>query len=482
MPKLLWISQFNLHDSSSGAAKHCKALLEQLAKRGVNILAIGGFVFDSIAGAKSTFPKLEAEVQQDAAKKPPIALEQNGINYLYIPTSTTSLSLLPHDEEWRIYTAFCRQLNIFRPDVCMGYGMALFGTAVHAECKRRGIPHAYPICNGNHPYYNFWDSDLLFTDSAANAQLYAQRDHLNLATTGAFIDKDAYIAGSGSHEYITMINPEPRKGGSIFAKLALKAKNDPELKNEKFLVVNSRGNFGSTVSVLHDGDGAKNYKPEMFDNVSMTQNTTNMKAIYALTKVLLAPSVPKAGYEGWGRTASEAVLNRIPVLVAKNGGLEEAMAGAGIALDVPSTLHDDPARMPSDEEIAPWLEALKELLKAKKPAASVIASEQSEPGNLDKNPATSVSSSSTSVTAAASASSSGLTGGSHPELSFDEWKAAESSEWQARFDEAARLLDMGRSTDRTMAMLEPLFAKCASQNPHIMLKGQLRFGFDGNPY
>ena len=441
MPKLLWISQFNLHDSSSGAAVQARIMLEQLAKRGVEILAIGGFVFDSIAGAKSTFPKLEAEVQQDAAKKPPIAFGQNGINYLYIPTSTTSLSLLPHDEEWRIYTAFCRQLNIFRPDVCMGYGMALFGTAVHAECKRRGIPHAYPICNGNHPYYNFWDSDLLFTDSIAQTQLYAQRDHLNLQATGIFIDKDAYIADSGSHEYITMINPEPRKGGSIFAKLALLAKNDPELKNEKFLVVNSRGNFGSTVSVLHDGDGAKNYKPEMFDNVRMTQNTTNMKAIYALTKVLLAPSVPKAWHEGWGRVASEAVLNRIPALVAKNGGLEEAMAGAGIALDVPSALHDDPARMPSDEEIAPWLEALKELLKAK------TATKKSK-----------------------------------PELTFDEWRAAESSEWQARFDEAARLLDIERSTDRTMAMLEPFFAKRASQNPHIMLKGQLRFGFDGNPY
>ena len=491
MPKLLWISQFNLHDSSSGAAVQARIMLEQLAKRGVNILAIGGFVFDSIAGAKSTFPKLEAEVQQDAAKKPPIAFGQNGINYLYIPTSTTSLSLLPHDEEWRIYTAFCRQLNIFRPDVCMGYGMALFGTAVHAECKRRGIPHAYPIYNGNHPYYNFWDSDLLFTDSIAQTQLYAQRDHLNLQATGIFIDKDAYIADSGSHEYITMINPEPRKGGAILAKLALLAKNDPELKNEKFLVVNSRGNFASTVSVLHDeGDKAvTNYKPEMFDNVRMTQNTTNMKAIYALTKVLLAPSVPKAWHEGWGRVASEAVLNRIPALVAKNGGLEEAMAGAGIALDVPSTLHDDPARMPSDEEIAPWLEALKQLLKAKTTPViaptpslrgvseandeaislkmpefrqkspslrnSVIASEQSERGNLTQEP---------------------------KQFTFDEWKAAESSEWQARFDEAARLLDIGRSTDRTMAMLEPLFAKRASQNPHIMLKGQLRFGFDGNPY
>ena len=190
----------------------------------------------------------------------------------------------------------------------------------------------------------------------------------------------------------------------------------------------------------------------------MAQSTATMRALYAVPDVLLAPSVPKAWHEGWGRVASEAVLNRIPALVAKNGGLEEAMAGAGIALDVPSTLHDDPARMPSDEEIAPWLEALKQLLKAKKPA--------------------------TSVSSPASVSSSGLTRGSHPkpELTFDEWKAAESSEWQARFDEAARLLDIERSTDRTMAMLEPLFAKRASQNPHIMLKGQLRFGFDGNPY
>ena len=425
MPKLLWISQFNLHDSSSGAAKHCKAMLEQIAKRGVEVIAVGGFIFDNLSGAKSTFPKIEEEVQKDASKKPLIQLEQNGIKYYYVPTSTTKLSELSHDEEWRIYVVFCKMINLFCPDVCMGYGMSLFGTAVHAECRRRGIPHAYPICNGNHPYYNFYDSDLIFTDSAANAALYAKRDRLNLATTGAFINKDDYISTDGSHEYITMINPEPRKGGSILAKIALLAQNDPELKNEKFLVVNSRGNFPTTVALLHDGDDkeARVYKPAMFANVQMCENTNNMKAIYAMTKLLLAPSVPKAGYEGWGRTASEAVLNRIPALVAKNGGLEEAMAGAGIALDVPAALHDDPARMPTDEEIKPWMDALKKLLK------------ESREGKME-----------------------------------------------SAFDNAARLLDIERSTDRTMEMLAPLFAKHASQNPHIIISGQLRFDKDGEPY
>lgn len=425
MPKLLWISQFNLHDSSSGAAKHCKALLEQIAKRGVEVIAVGGFVFDNLSGAKSTFPKLEDEVQKDASKKPLIQLEQNGIKYFYVPTSTTKLSELTHDEEWRIYVVFCKMLNQFCPDVCMGYGMSLFGTAVHAECRRRGIPHAYPICNGNHPYYNFYDSDLIFTDSAANAALYAKRDRLNLATTGAFINKDDYISTEGSHEYITMINPEPRKGGSILAKIALLAQSDAQLKNEKFLVVNSRGNFPTTVALLHDGDDkeARNYNPAMFANVQMCENTNNMKAIYAMTKLLIAPSVPKAWHEGWGRVASEAVLNRIPALVAKNGGLEEAMAGAGIALDVPAALHDDPARMPSDEEIKPWMDALKKLLK------------DSREGKME-----------------------------------------------AAFDKAAKLLDIERSTDRTMAMLEPLFARRASQNPHIIISGQLRFDKDGEPY
>ena len=146
------------------------------------------------------------------------------------------------------------------------------------------------------------------------------------------------------------------------------------------------------------------------------------------------------------------------------------MAGAGIALDVPSALHDDPARMPSDKEIAPWLKALKQLLKAKKPAASVIASEQSERGNLTQN------SGNSSLRGVSGANDEAIS------LTFEQWRAAETTEWQARFDEAARLLDIERSTDRTMAMLEPLFAKRASQNPHIMLKGQLRFGFDGNPY
>ena len=101
---------------------------------------------------------------------------------------------------------------------------------------------------------------------------------------------------------------------------------------------------------------------------------------------------------------------------------------------------------------------------------SVIAREQSKGSNLTQN------SGNSSLRGVSETNDEAIS------LTFEQWRAAETKEWQARFDEAARLLDIERSTDRTMAMLEPLFAKRASRNPHIMLKGQLRFGFDGNPY
>lgn len=421
MPKLLWVSPFNLHDTSSGAAVQARLMLQKLAQRGVSVRVLGSFCFDSMAGAKSHFPKLEEEMKE-SSKKSALNFNQNGIDYTYLPCASINMGEMTHDESWKLFSRFCSMLSTFRPDVCMGYGMGCLGTAIHAECRRRAIPHAYPIFNGNHPYYNFFDSDLLFTDSDANAHLYGMRDRLNLATTGIFVNKEDYVADEKDKtaEYITMINPEPRKGGGIFAKIALIAQKDPELKNEKFLCVNSRGHFSATINALKDSKG-KGLEATMFENVQMAENTRNMKGIYAMTKLLLAPSVPNFWYEGWGRVASEAVLNRIPVLVAKNGGLEQAMAGAGIALDVPKSVNEDMLALPSDDEIKPWVDALKKLLKDKKAGAMEQA-----------------------------------------------------------FDEAEKALDIERSTDRAMEMLAPLFAKKASQNPHLFINGNLRLDISGN--
>jgi glycosyltransferase involved in cell wall biosynthesis len=65
-------------------------------------------------------------------------------------------------------------------------------------------------------------------------------------------------------------------------------------------------------------------------NVTIRPAAKDVDAIYGSTKVLLAPS---RYHEAWGRVASEAQINGIPVLASNRGGLPEAVGPGGICLD-----------------------------------------------------------------------------------------------------------------------------------------------------
>ncbi|TLD84420.1 hypothetical protein LS70_002420 [Helicobacter sp. MIT 11-5569] len=412
--KLLWVSPFSLHDTSSGAAVQCKAMLEQLAKKGIEIKVLGSFIFDSPRGA-TYFPKLEEELKNRDNKPVVVKDEESGIEYHYTICKSRAMEDFTYSESWRFFQYFSMLCNWFRPDVAMGYGTGTSGIAIHAEAKRRGIPFVYPIYNANHPYYTFDDCDLLITDARATADLYAARDRLNVQATGIFINRDLVLSKERDPKYVTMVNPCAPKGVSIFAKLAEIAQK--ELPDVKFLAVDGRGSFAEALGALHLPDSNKTpYTPKMFSNVDIAQHTNNMKEVYKVTKVLLAPSL---AYESWGRVASEAVLNKIPAIVSANngGGLQEAMAGMGFAVNIPEECRKDHLRIPTDKEIKEWLDALKKALK---------------------------------------------------------------KDFSKEFKKAQVALDMETSTQRLLEILEPLFAKKAGFNPHIIHNGILRMEHDGN--
>ncbi|WP_299545798.1 glycosyltransferase [uncultured Helicobacter sp.] len=412
--KLLWVSPFSLHDTSSGAAVQCKAMLEQLAKKGIVIKALGSFIFDSPRGA-TYFSKLEEELKNRGTQPVVINDEESEIEYHYTVCQSRLMENFTYAESWSFFQYFSMLCNSFRPDVAMGYGVGTSGIAIHAESKRRGIPFIYPIYNGNHPYYTFDDCDLLITESQATADLYAARDRLNVQAGGIFIDKEKFVSKEREPKYITMVNPCPTKGLSIFAKLAHIAQK--ELPDVKFLAVDGRGSFAESIGTLHLSDSEKTpFTPKMFENVDIASHTSNMREIYKLTKVLIAPSL---AYESWGRVVSEAVLNGIPVIVSANngGGLQEAMAGMGFAINAPEECLKDHLRIPTDKEIKEWLDALKKAIK---------------------------------------------------------------KDFSKEFKKAQVALDMETSTQRILEILEPIFAKKASQNPHIIQKGILRMEYNGS--
>ena len=116
---------------------------------------------------------------------------------------------------------------------------------------------------------------------------------------------------------------------------------------------------------------------DMFPNVDRAQHMTDMRPLYAATRVLLAPSL---WYESWGRVATEAVINGIPVLASRSGGLPEAVGEGGICLETPEACRKDYLRIPTEEEMRPWMDALKRLLDGdwREPCARAAAAHDVE--------------------------------------------------------------------------------------------------------
>ena len=64
-------------------------------------------------------------------------------------------------------------------------------------------------------------------------------------------------------------------------------------------------------------------------NVTIVENTPNIREIYGRSAIVLMPS----RYESWGRVAVEAMASGIPVMAHPTHGLKESCSDAGIYRD-----------------------------------------------------------------------------------------------------------------------------------------------------
>ncbi|MGH6770953.1 MAG: glycosyltransferase [Xanthobacteraceae bacterium] len=130
-------------------------------------------------------------------------------------------------------------------------------------------------------------------------------------------------ATATSREVATFVNPTPIKGLEIALHLA---RRRPDIKFEFVeswpLRRRERQSLAATLANLPN----VRYQPRMSD----------MRAVYARSRLLLAPSQWR---EPWGRVVAEAQLNGIPVIASNTGGLPEVVGAGGLLVEP----HDDPA-------------------------------------------------------------------------------------------------------------------------------------------
>lgn len=110
------------------------------------------------------------------------------------------------------------------------------------------------------------------------------------------------------NKYIALINLNENKGIKQFYEIA------KEMPDKQFLGI--KGSYCEQIV-------------EDLPNVTIVENTSDIRKYYKDIRILLMPSE----YESWGRTATEAMANGIPVIFNWTSGLNENIGpNAGIAI------------------------------------------------------------------------------------------------------------------------------------------------------
>lgn len=151
-----------------------------------------------------------------------------------------------------------------------------------------------------------------------------------------FYPNDYKTSVVGRH--VTFINPVPEKGLDLAVEVASLCKDIPfvfvlgwPLGLKKSLLLKSR--------------------LRRLANVRLRKSTYDIREVHKTTRILLVPT-SLIWEETWGRVASEAQINSIPVIASNHGALPESVGTGGILLD-----YEQPAEAWANQIRKLWTDA-----------------------------------------------------------------------------------------------------------------------------
>jgi glycosyltransferase involved in cell wall biosynthesis len=202
-------------------------------------------------------------------------------------------------------------LDAYRPDAVLGYNnltCPLLGRALD-----RGLPCFFVVRS----LANLFEASRFIPDGVhllANSPFAAS---VAAAATGRpaevvlpLVDAAGYRVEGRQRRYVTFVNPTPEKGVAVALAVAR------ALPETRFLFVKGRW-----------GDRSYETVARGLPNVEVWDHRHDMRAVYAVTDVLLVPS---QWLETFGRVVVEAQQSGIPVVAADVGGLPFTVGEGGL--------------------------------------------------------------------------------------------------------------------------------------------------------
>jgi glycosyltransferase involved in cell wall biosynthesis len=364
--RIAFASPHCLLDFTSGAANATVEQLKLLAGLGFSCEAFCGGRFDapeevsledvlarrarpfekeSVALGGRTTNIFRTVVGGDADQQSATGRPGGAVPLTVVRTQSSRGQRMAQDEKGAMLGAYADFLDRVCPDVLMTYGGDAMARSMIAMAKARGMSVFFFLHNFD--YHNrdmFASVDRAVVPSEFARWHYRETIGMACRLLPLVVDPARVVAAERKPRYVTFVNPEPRKGVHVFARIAqVLAGRRPDIP---LLLVEGIWGKKALAGLGIDLGG--------IGNLTIMPRTADPREFHAVTKLLLMPSL----MENMSLVAIEAMSNGIPVLGSTRGGLPETIGDAGFLIDLPDRCKTETPAIPTADEVEPWVSTI----------------------------------------------------------------------------------------------------------------------------
>jgi glycosyltransferase involved in cell wall biosynthesis len=364
--RIAFASPHCLLDFTSGAANATVEQLKLLAGLGFSCHAFCGGRFDAteevslddvlarrqrpfetqnVALGRRTTSIFRTVLGENAGYQPATGRPAASVPLTLFRTRSSRGQEVARDEKGAMLGAYADFLDRANPDLLLIYGGDAVSRSMIALAKARGMTvffflHNFDYCSRD----TFTSVDRAVVPSEFAQWYYRETIGLACRVLPLVVDPARVVAVQHKPRYVTFVNPEPRKGIHVFARVA------------QVLT----GRRPDIPLLLVEGIWGKDALPGLgidlsgIANLTIMPRTADPREFHAVTKLLLMPSL----MESMGLVAAEAMFNGIPVLGSTRGGLPETIGDAGFLIDLPDRCNLQTPTIPTADEVEPWVSTI----------------------------------------------------------------------------------------------------------------------------